>query len=61
MTRRREWIAICHLCGGRILSDVGATKGQAEEAAMIHFLTADHRAIIGRQYEPVIYQQGAGE
>lgn len=58
MTRRHEWIAICHLCGGRILSDVGATKGQAEEAAFIHFLGTDHRAVVGRQFEPVIHQEG---
>jgi len=57
MARRREWIAVCHLCGGRVLSGVTATKGQAEDAAMTHFLATHHRAIVGRQYEPVIYQE----
>jgi len=56
---RHEYVAICHRCM-RILSEVGATRGQAEDAAFIHFLATDHRAIVGRQIQPVIHQE-AGE
>lgn len=49
-----KFVAFCPGCQKTLVSDT--TRIRAEEAAQVHFLITDHRAIIGQYYEPRIFR-----
>lgn len=49
-----KFLAFCPACHKTLIGDT--TRIRADEAAQVHFLVTNHRAIIGQCYDPRIFR-----
>lgn len=49
-----KFLAFCPECHKTLIGNTTGIK--AEEAAQVHFLVTNHRAIVGQYYEPRIFR-----